>query len=369
MITGTPKWPAIAALTPASGTDIPLSLTSASRALEKVWALTPSGFDVPVWYVSRVTVPDFSVILVAGIQRIRAGRALESLLAQDGIERSEVLLFDRAEGFPDLPGSDHPSVRLHRVPADTLFSVARTEGVHLARAPYVGFLEEHCRARPGWLAALLQAHQGPWAAIGGEVHHGNGCYGISRLIGVMNYYPWLEPATSGERDMLPGHNSSFRRDSLLSNGDELERLLRADVALFQKLVADGHRLYLESDAKFEHSNETSLGSIVRGYFYWHRGYGVERARVHRWSLARRALYVAATPLIPFYFLTKLLVRLQKIRPDLVSEALIGTPRILMAQLASASGQALGLVFGPGNTEAKFSDYELNEPRKLDPPED
>lgn len=304
---------------------------------------------------------------MVGTQRARAGLALQSLLTQEGIERTEVLLFDRAEGSADLPGSDHPSVRLHRVPPDTVFSAARTTGVHLARAPYVGFLEEHCRARPRWIAALLRAHQGPWAAVGGEVHHGNPGFGISRLIGIMNYYPWLAPATSGERDMLPGHNSSFRREVLLSYGDDLERLLRADVSLFQQLVADGHRLYLEADAKFEHFNETCLRSIVKGYFFWHRGYGVERARVHRWSLARRAFYVTATPLIPFYFVAKLLTRLSKVRPDLVAETLMGTPKILVAQLASASGQALGLVFGPGDTEARFSDYELNEPRLLDPP--
>jgi len=314
-----------------------------------------------------VTTPDYSVVLVVGTQRDRAGFALESLLAQEGIERTEVLLVDRAEGFPDLPGSDHPSVTVRRVAPETVFSAARTTAIHLARAPYVGFLEEHCRARPGWITALLRAHQGPWAAVGSEVHHGNGTFSISRLIGIMNYYPWLAPTTSGERDMLPGHNSSFRRDVLLSYGDDLERLLRADVSLFQQLVADGHHLYLEADAKFEHFNETSLSSIVKGYFFWHRGYGVERARVHHWSLARRILYVVATPLIPFYFVAKLLTRLSKVRPDLVAAALVGTPRILVAQLASASGQALGLVFGPGDTEAKFTDYELNEPRKFDPP--
>jgi hypothetical protein len=314
-----------------------------------------------------VETPDYSVVLVVGTQRARAGLALESLLAQEGIERTEILLFDRAEGLPDVPGSNHPSVRLHRVPPATVFSAARTTAVHLARAPYVGFLEEHCRAKPGWIAALLRAHQGPWAAVGSEVHHGNGSFSISRLIGIMNYYPWLTPTTSGERDMLPGHNSSFRREVLLSYGDDLERLLRADVSLFQQLVADGHRLYLEADAKFEHFNETSLRSIVKGYFYWHRGFGVERARVHGWSLPRRALYVVATPLIPLYFVAKLVTRLSKVRPDLLVEALIGTPKILVAQLASASGQALGLVFGPGDTEARFTDYELNEPRKFDPP--
>lgn len=311
--------------------------------------------------------PALTAVIVAGIQRDRAADALASLVAQEGVEDVEIILVDRAEGYPDLPGSGHPSVRLVRVAKDTSFAAARTMAVRLARAPYVSFLEEHCRARAGWFRAIRAAHEsGPWAAVGGEVHHGNPGIGISRLIGIMNYYQWLAPATSGERTLLPGHNSSFRRDVLLSYGDELETLMRADVAFFQKLVADGHRLWLEAGAKFEHINETRLASIAKGYFYWHRGYGVERAAVHRWSLAKRAFYVVATPLIPFYFVGKLMLRLRRIRPDLVGEALRGTPQILFAQLASATGQAIGLLFGPGDGERRFSDYELNEHRELEP---
>jgi hypothetical protein len=44
--TGTPKWPAIAALNAASVTDDPLTRTSASVAEEKVCARTPEGLTV-----------------------------------------------------------------------------------------------------------------------------------------------------------------------------------------------------------------------------------------------------------------------------------------------------------------------------------
>ncbi len=49
MTTGTPKCPAIAALIPASGMAVPFSRTAASRALDIVWARTPSGFVVAEW--------------------------------------------------------------------------------------------------------------------------------------------------------------------------------------------------------------------------------------------------------------------------------------------------------------------------------
>jgi hypothetical protein len=40
---------AIAALIPASGIEMPFNLTSASVALDIVWARTPSEFVVPEW--------------------------------------------------------------------------------------------------------------------------------------------------------------------------------------------------------------------------------------------------------------------------------------------------------------------------------
>jgi hypothetical protein len=76
---------------------------------------------------------ELSVILVVGERRDRAAGALLSLLSQDAVERMEILFFDLAPGEPPpLPGSDHPAVRRLRLPADTLFSAAKAEGVRRA---------------------------------------------------------------------------------------------------------------------------------------------------------------------------------------------------------------------------------------------
>jgi hypothetical protein len=299
-----------------------------------------------------------TVILIAGRLRERAAGALRSVLAQDCMAEVEVLLVD-------LEGNDwppHPSLRVIRMPADTTYSAARLRGIHEAQAPVVAFLEEHCRVHAGWAAALIRAHEGPYAAVGAEVHNGNPEVRLSRTIALMNYNPFLPPAVRREVPLLPGHNSSFKRDVLLSYGDDLEMLLRAEVCLYIRMHGDGHRMLLEPAAKFEHLNETRLGSIARGYFLWHRCYGPIRARVFRWSFARRLLYVVATPLIPFYYLGRLTLVLAKTRPRLIAQAWLAAPEILFAQLASAAGQAVGLVFGMGDAEQRFTSYELNEPR-------
>jgi hypothetical protein len=310
---------------------------------------------------------DLSVILVVGERRDRAVGALASLLAQEDAGRLEILLLDLAPGEPaPLPGSERPGVLTVRLPADTLFAAAKAEGVRRASAPVVAFLEEHCRTHAGWARALIEAHRGPWAGVGAEVHNGNPGSAVSRVVALMNYHPWLPPAPRAEFDMLPGHNASFKRDVLLAYGDHLKELMRAEIVLHGKLRADGHRLFLEPTARFEHINESSLPSIFRGYFLFHRCYGPMRAATFGWSPARRLFYAAATPVIPIYFLVKLWRTLSRRRPELLASVPAAIPRILAAQLASAAGQAVGLLFGMGDAEARFSRFEMNEYRALDP---
>ncbi|HEY0515176.1 MAG TPA: hypothetical protein VGH73_24985 [Thermoanaerobaculia bacterium] len=311
--------------------------------------------------------PDLSVILVVGERRDRAVGALASLLAQDVADRLEILLLDLAPGETvPIPGSGHPAVRTVHLRADTFFSTAKAQGVRMASAPVVAFLEEHGRVHAGWARALIEAHRGPWAGVGAEVHNGNPGSAVSRVVALMNYHPWLPPAPRAEFDMLPGHNASFKRDVLLGYGDRLEDLLRAEIVLHRKLHEDGHRLLLEPAARFEHINESSLPSIARGYFLFHRCYGPMRAATFGWSAARRLFYAAATPVIPLYFLVKLCRTLARRRPELLAAVPAAVPCILAAQLASAAGQAVGLLFGMGDAEARFSRFEMNEHREQDP---
>jgi GT2 family glycosyltransferase len=308
--------------------------------------------------------PDLAVILVVGERRDRAVRALASVLDQDVVSQIEVLLLDCAPGDPPpLPGSDHPVVRTVRLPADTLFSAAKARAVRMAAAPVVAFVEEHCRVFSGWAEALIEAHRGPWAGVGAEVHIGNPDVPISHLVAVINYHPWLPPARRAEHDMLPGHNSSFKRDLLLAYGEELEDLLRAEIVLHGRLRRDGHRLLLEPAARFAHINESSLRSIAEGRFLWNRCYGPSRARTFGWSAGRRLFYAVATPLIPLYALAKITRTLSRTRPELLPTVQAWIPQFLFAHLATAAGQALGLLFGRGSSEARFTLFELNEARE------
>jgi GT2 family glycosyltransferase len=306
--------------------------------------------------------------MVVGNRRERAVAALASVLAQDAIDELEVLLIDLGSGpVEPVAGSNHPAVRVVRLPPGTLFSAAKAAGVRLASAPIVGFIEEHVRAWPGWARALIDAHGGPWAGVGPEVHNGNPEVPISRDLEIVNYHESLPPARRGECRLLPGHNSSFKRDLLLAYGDRLVDLLRAELVLHARLRRDGHRLLLEPAARVSHINETSLASAARGRFLWNRCYGRMRARTFHWSLARRLFYAAATPATPCYSIGRLIVFAVRHRPELLRRVLAAAPLLFVVQLASAAGHSMGVLFGIGGAERRFSDFEMNEFRQYTEP--
>lgn len=309
--------------------------------------------------------PEISVIVVAGDLRDRAGACLRSLLEQGLGERMELLLLDRGRpGSEPVRGCDAPCVRRLPQPPDATFSAMRAAGVAAARAPVVAFVEEHVRVRPGWAEALLAAYREGWDAVGAAVVVANPGVGQADVVGLMSYGMFFPPQAAGEAEMLPGHNASYRTDLLRALGEELEPLLHGDLELQRHLRADGRRLCMAPGAVIEHLCETSLAQISRGLFLWYRCYGPLRARHRGWSRLRRAGYVLATPLIPLYFLVGFARHLRRRRSPHVGLLLRNAPGVLRAHLWAAAGQAVGLLRGEGDAAARFTDYELHEPRPL-----
>jgi glycosyltransferase involved in cell wall biosynthesis len=309
--------------------------------------------------------PELSVIVVAGGLRERAGDCLRSLLDQGLGERMEVLLVDVAgPGAPPIAGSDASAVRVLSMPPATTFPQARAHAVRAAAGRVVAFVEEHATALPGFAAALLGAHRDAYAGVGPAVVNGNPGVGRSDVAGLLAYGYFYPPCGRAEAEFLAGHNSSFKRDALLGLGEDLDRLLRSDLVLHERLRRLGHRLLVEPAAVLAHRNEVTLRGRARGLFLWYRNYAVLRAAEGRWSLARRAAYVAATPVVPLYFLVRFTPYVARRRRPWLGVLLRNLPYVVATMLAGAAGQALGLLLGPGDAEARFTRFELGEPRPL-----
>jgi hypothetical protein len=170
---------------------------------------------------------------------------------------------------------------------------------------------------------------------------------------IIGYGAWLDPP-AGEADHLPGHNSAYKRDILLSFGDRLEALLGAESTLHQELRARGYRLYVEPAAQTFHVNFTRPARWVPYLLYSGRLFAAERAR--GWPLARRVVFSGASWLIPLVRLKRSLQQLRRSRPDLVARVF---PALLFALTIDALGQWLGYTFGAGRAAQKVAHLEFN----------
>lgn len=311
--------------------------------------------------------PYISVILILGIQRERAEKSLANILEQKGIENTEVLIFDTVfDKYPALAGSDHPVVKIHQIKEVLPFSILRAKAVEIARGEVIAFVEDHAYVVPGWLETLIRDFQAGHGGVGGVPETLNPGIGISDAITLMNYGFFRPTAEPRIYSMLPGHNSAYRRDLLLSFGELLPTLISSEVLLNWKIIEKGYTLLLDPGAQFLHLNEEALSMITAGYYYWNLSFGENRARIFKWPWWRRALQGLATPLVPFIRYGKYMYHFWQNDRNSMLMLIRYTTVFLYAQSAAAIGMAIGCIFGAGDAEIKFRDYELNTTRKLKP---
>jgi hypothetical protein len=234
-------------------------------------------------------------------------------------------------------------------------AAARAEGVRAASAPIVAFVEDHCFPQPGWAAALIAAHRNSWAAVGPAVGNANPKSAISWANLLIEYGPWLEPATAGAVEHLPGHNSSYKRSVLLEYGPALETMLETESILHWDLRAKGFALLLEPAAMALHMNFTTIGASMRLRF--HGGRLFAAARTRRWSLARRVAYAAASPLIPIVRLRRILA--QAWRQRAAALPVNALPALAFLLICDAAGEMAGYLLGAGTEAQRAGEFEFH----------
>jgi hypothetical protein len=309
--------------------------------------------------------PSLSVILVTPDDFATVRRTFQHLRAQTVAERIEVVLVapraaDVVAGSGEVDGFHSMQVVETAAPI-TSSAAARAVGIRAAHAPVVALGEDHSFPDPGWAAALLSAHARGHAVVGPTVRNGNPGTMLSWANLLLEYGPWLDPADAGPAEHLPGHNSSYKRELLLSYGDELPQRMQVETMLQQELASRGHTLLRTADARTAHLNFSRFLPSLPLRFLGGRLFASGRAR--GWSAGKRTMYMLGAPLIP-------LVRLRRIVRTMarVPEQRALLPRILpmlwLTLLVDAAGELVGYALGAGRSDAQLSAIEFRRPRFL-----
>jgi hypothetical protein len=306
--------------------------------------------------------PRLTAVVVVGRQRARAQRCLDALSRQTAIDLIEILVVDLA---PEAPALEFRAPARTR-PVETRranWGDARDAAVREARAEFVSFVEEHCVPALDWAERLIEAHQGPWAAIGyGFTNANPGTY-LGRASFLADYAPHADPAPHGPSRLLPGNNVSYQRAALLAlGGDALERL-GADFNVCQALLAQGGRLFVDSKVRVAHENYEDLPGLLGANHCYARLIGSRRARAGGWGFLRRATFAVVAPLlVPPLRLARLAASLGS-RQTLLRPVLASLPVIAATYVAAAAGEALGYAFGDGSSVERFDFYEVHRGRQ------
>ncbi len=308
--------------------------------------------------------PEMSVVVVTPDRYETVRKAVRHLRAQTVRDRLEIVFVAPSKDKLCLDESEMQDfLQFHIVEVGPVNSTARARaiGARHASAPVVALVEDHAFPAPGWAEALIRAHRQPWAAVGPVMGNANPCDMISWANLLIEYSEWLEPATGGVANHLPGHNGSYKRAILLSYGDQLEAMLDAESVLHWDLRAKGHLLYLESKARTFHQNFSAPFSSIQLRFHGGRLFASSRSR--RWPLWQRLLYIGGAPLIPIVRLWRILRELRRPgRPQNLLPRVL--PYLIVGLAVEGTGEMIGYALGPGNSVERLSDMEFHRNRHL-----
>jgi len=309
-----------------------------------------------------------TVVLVAANGYDVVQRTVEYLRRQSIAANIELLLMSpepsRLE-VPDVVVTHFHSVRVVDVGEERRVGAIRAEGIRQARAPYVAMAEDHCFPNQVYAESLLAQHSAGADVVGPGMDNCNPGTATSWALYMIAYGPWTGHGQVRPVSFLPGHNSSYRRELMLGFGNELDDLMGADVIAHWALHGRGSKIIWEPSARCRHVNVTRLTIAAISIYYSSRIFGALRGRsLGPW---KRILYFVTTPLVPPLRLYRSVKQLRTLVPSGVSKLKV-FGSLSTTLIASAAGEAMGLVFGAGSSAWRDWGEELDR-RQSALPED
>lgn len=303
--------------------------------------------------------PELSVVLVTDhFRTIR--RVIQRLQEQTARDRIEVVIVAPSAQTLELDAqatTGFASVRVVEVGSISPMPPARAAGVRATTAPFIFLGETHSYAHPGFAAAVIAAHGGPWDVVVPGLENGNPESALSWAGFLSDYGTWHRSLPPGEVGSGPTWNVAYKREPLLALGDNLEHALSSGDELWSAFRAQGRTWYHAPDAPLEHVNVSRPRSWAHERYL--AGVMVAANRNLRWSLPRRVAYMLASPVIAVVMLSRLRTPLRAVRSRQLPPGTI--PALVAGVIIRTLGEAVGYLRGASrHDESQMEDYELHK---------
>jgi predicted dehydrogenase len=306
--------------------------------------------------------PRLTVVLVAVAGYDIIERTVAHLRRQTIADQIELLIMSPNPDRVALPlevSTDFYDVRIVDIGTLRHLGAVRAEGIRQARALYVALSEDHCFANDAWAESLVAEHDAGADVVGPRMVNCNPGTATSWSAYLIAYAPWIGDGQPRAMNMLPGHNSSYRRAAMLQFGRKLDLLMASEVVAHWALHQSGAKLMWQPQARCRHVNVTRPWQLAGTMFHHGRTFGA--ARTSYLANMRRWIHVLATPLVP-------VVRVYRAWPALAATvpSHISRTKVLavfgLSAITSAAGEALGMAIGAGGSPLKDWHNELDRRR-------
>ncbi len=220
----------------------------------------------------------------------------------------------------------------------------RYQGVVRARGRLVAILEDHARVGLGWAASLIEAHEGPWGAVGGPVENGKAGL-VNWAVYFCEYASYMGPMIEGETSDLPGNNIAYKRPHLMRHAKELDQG-KWESWINDRLRADGVPIASINSMVVHHIKTFRLGYFLTQRFHFARSYAGMRRGEQSW--AKRLVYGFGSLVLPA-LLSVRVARTVVAKRRHLGRFLQVSPLVAFFLTVGAVGEMVGYLFGSGQS--------------------
>lgn len=314
--------------------------------------------------MTKNKLPALSVIIITPDSYETIRKAIDSLSKQTVLTEIELVIVAPEQINIKVDQSQLRNFFHYQiVTIDDLSSLgkAKAAGIKAANAPIIALIEEHVYPDPDWAKALIHAHQSPWAVVGPAVRNANPNNLISWADFLITYGQWMEPQPAGPVSILPGHNSSYKRNILLAYKDSLSKMLEVEAILQQDMINNNYQIYLDPKAIIYHLGFSKLFPSLPVQYHIGRLFGADRAK--NWSIFKKIIYTCGSPLIPLVKLYRFFMKLKQSGNERKCP-FSALPLTLPGLIYSAVGEMMGYALGQGDSKKKMIIYEFHRDQHL-----
>ena len=178
----------------------------------------------------------------------------------------------------------------------------RARGLAGARGTVVALIEDHGVVAPDWSTRLLEAHAGPFAALGGAIENG-----VDRPLNWAVYFcdflRYQTPLPEGEAVNVSDANVAYKRTALESIRPIWQEIFH-EHSVTAALRSRGEKLSLAPAAVlYQHRQGLRVSSALRERFVWGRSYAATRGKLAR--VSQRVVWAVFAPALPVLMMLRM----------------------------------------------------------------